>query len=558
MKKLIALLLTLCMALSLAACGGGTTGGNTDSNKNDGGKQNISTELPDKKLTIATSIQINRTEPLNGVGEAVGGRSAIQMVYEPLLLSDGVGNVIPWLAESYEVNDALTEWIFHIREGVTFSNGEALTADDVVCTFNRMVEHYDTPPENSCLHQLWPVGLWGGVEKIDEYTVKVSLNYTFSDVILSFTDTMIIPDEAYAERGEELILDTTSTGYFGTGPWVLQEQTLGQNAVYKKNTNYWNKNYGSYYEEVEVKFITEQTSAAAALANGDIDMYIPSGGISTDLLPQVNQYTDRYNVFQTPAVGFYYLQFNCAEGHPFADEKVREAFLLAIDYQSIVDNVLGGGTVMNQLCPEGFIGYNDSLDAYEYNVEKAKQLLDESSYDGSEIYFMSSNNIHASEDQLLAISDFAKAAGFNIKIEAIENAMFSERRIAGNYDLLLSDGRFFDSYPTNVFVARVKNDEHNHGLYDEKLMSTIGKAAESSDRETYVQCMNEAVARMREISGPLTGLYYADEYAAIGYGITGVELDPAGTYYFQFIDFNVDDPTSTDYAVDWDALTAGL
>lgn len=558
MKKLIALLLVLCMAFSLAACGNNTNSDDPNKTNEDNNKQNISVELPDKKLTIATSIQINRTEPLNGVGEAVGGRSAIQMVYEPLLLSDGTGNVIPWLAESYEVNDDLTEWIFHIREGVTFSNGEALTADDVVCTFERMVAHYDTPPESSYLHQIWPNGLWGGIEKIDEYTVKVNLTYTFADVILSFTDTVIIPNEAFEERGEELILDTTSTGYFGTGPWIMQEQTLGQNAVYKKNPNYWNKNYDSYYEEIEVTFIKEQTSAAAALANGDIDMYVPSGGISPDLLPQVEQYSDRYNVFKTPCVGFYYLQFNCAEGSVFADPKVREAFLLAIDYQSIVDNILGGGTVMNQMCPEGFVGYNDSLDAYEYNPEKAKQLLEESGYDGSTLAFMSSNNIHASEDQMLAIADFAKAVGFNVQVEAVENASFSERRIAGNYDMLLADGRFFDSYPTNIFVARIMNDEHNHGLYDEELMTTIGKAVGASDRDAYKGYISDAVARMRELSGPLSGLYYADEYAAIGYGITGVELDPAGTYYFQFIDFNEEDPTSTDYAVDWDALTAGL
>jgi len=404
-----------------------------------------------------------------------------------------------------------------------------------------MWERYDTPPESGCLHQLWPQGLWGGIEKIDDYTVKVKLNYTFSGSKLSFTDVMIIPDELYAERGEDLFSDQTETGYTGTGPWIMTSHVQGQSVSYKKNENYWNPNVDSYYDEIEIRFITEQTTAVASLINGDIQMYVPAGGISPDLLPQLDGSKDKLQVFNSNMTTFYYLQFDCHEGEAFADEKVRQAFQMSIDYKAIVDNILGGGTVMNQLSPVGAPGYNADLPEYEFDPDAAKKLLEESSYDGRKIDFIVQNNLHLAEDQVLAICDYASAVGFNMNPEIIENASLSERRIAGK-----------------MLLARVGRDEHNTGFKDAELTDILSKASGSTDDETYVKALSDAQKRMRDVYGPMYGLYYADSYVAVSYGITGIEFDPGGTYYFQFIDFNEEDPTSADYALDWDSLFEGL
>jgi peptide/nickel transport system substrate-binding protein len=144
--------------------------------------------------------------------------------------------------------------------------------------------------------------------------------------------------------------------------------------------------------------------------------YIPSGGIKPDLLPQFDSVTDTFDVIDTEQKSFFYLQFECGEGSVFADERMREAFWSSINFDDIAQYVLGGGTTMTQFIPDGFEGYDESLPAYEYNPERAAELLQECGYDGSEIDIYSSITTYMSEDQLLAIADYANSVGFNCRI----------------------------------------------------------------------------------------------------------------------------------------------
>jgi ABC-type dipeptide/oligopeptide/nickel transport system permease component len=386
MKKIQVLSWILVTALAttqLVACGSSSSPSLTPESTTSGGSGasgtspavTSSVSLPDKKITIGLQVPAARFDPLQFPQEAIGGRSMGEMVYEPLLMSDGFGEVYPWLAESYEVNDDATEWIFHLREGVTFSNGEPMTAADVVCTFDRLLANYSGMPASSYIQSIFPDNLFVSAEQVDDYTVKINLAYTFAISLLSFTDVMIIPDEAYAERGDDLFLDQSATGYYGTGPWVLQGHIIGQSANYKKNTNYWNKNYDSYYDEVEFLFITEQSTAIAACISGNIQAYCPSGGIRQDLISQFDSVRDKYDLYVTPQKSFFYVQLCTEAGKAFNDQKVRQAFLMSIDYESIIQYVFGGGTVMSQLIPDGFEGFNSDLPPYEYNPDEAKRLL---------------------------------------------------------------------------------------------------------------------------------------------------------------------------------------
>ncbi|MFR9001534.1 MAG: ABC transporter substrate-binding protein [Anaerobutyricum soehngenii] len=96
-------------------------------------------DLPSKTLSLIMSTPPILYDPINVTQGPIGERTVFEAVLEPLIISDGMGNYYPWLAKSYEYNEDATEWTFHIREGVTFSNGEEMNADDVVATFERIL-----------------------------------------------------------------------------------------------------------------------------------------------------------------------------------------------------------------------------------------------------------------------------------------------------------------------------------------------------------------------------------------------------------------------------------
>lgn len=518
-------------------------------------------DLPSKTLSLIMSTPPILYDPINVTQGPIGERTVFEAVLEPLIISDGMGNYYPWLAESYEYNEDATEWTFHIREGVTFSNGEEMNADDVVATFERILDYDNNdkdPTIKTRINNVWPDHLLQSVEKVDDYTVKVDLGYTYANSLISFTDVAIIPDEAYAERGDDLWLDQTENGYFGTGPWILTEHINNQSATFKKNPNYWNKNYDSYYDTLQITFVTEQTTAIAACISGSAQGYIPSGGIKPDLLPQFDSVTDTFDVFDTEQKSFFYLQFECGEGSVFADERMREAFWSSINFDDIAQYVLGGGTTMTQFIPDGFEGYDESLPAYEYNPERAAELLQECGYDGSEIDIYSSITTYMSEDQLLAIADYANSVGFNCVVHTLENADLDQYRKSGTYDIFMAPANFADASPILNLMSRIYSDQDCHNLKDDELMEDIRLASVTVDKEEREDYLHKAMARIRELWGPQIGMYYATQHAALNYGITGVEFAVGSQIYLQFVDYNVDDPTSTDHGVDWEKLTQGL
>ena len=460
-----------------------------------------------------------------------GSENPARMVFETLIYSDHQGNYTPMLAESWEIDPAGMFWTFKLRQGVTFSNGEPFDADDVVCTFQRLIDDRDTLN--------YPGQYWrdlASVEKIDQFTVKINFTEPYPLAANSFRGTYIIPNEAYEKYGEELFNLQLS---YGTGPWVLKEWIDGQYCHFTKNQNYWNKaEFDSYFDEVYIRHVLEPSSAVAAHLSGDIDAYIPGNGMDRNLVPLYAGTENRIELFEKESNTIIYIQFQFAEGNPFSDINVRRAFDAAIDRQLIIDHILGGGTFPVGLLPLGVIGHDPNVEPHVYDPELARQYLADSSYNGEPVSILLSYNLMKSEDIGLAIADMCNKVGFNMTVSVEEHGSVNTKRFSGNYDLVVSNTMFVDGIPYRHLNSLYLHDNYKSHYYDEVMFDNIRQFNQSMDAQERIEVAQQITRQIREELANMTPLAVLKGMYAVDYGITGIRFYPDGMLNFCYVDFD--------------------
>jgi len=294
------------------------------------------------------------------------------------------GEYVPHLATKIEYADPKTIDIT-LREGVTFHNGEKFDADDVVFTLNMVND-----PENQMVNRN-PVRWISHAEKTGEYSVRLHLDEIFAPAIEYLSTSVVMyPDEYYQEVGK----DGYGRAPVGTGPYKATEVVPGSRLVLEKNEDYFGGGKGQpHIGKVVMRFVQEPNTQIAELMSGNADLIWrlnKEQGEKLDQLAGINAVAG-----ETMRVG--YLQFDSsgsAGDHPLTNVKVRQAISHAIDRQAIVDNLQGGGRVLHLACyPTQFGCESPDAPKYDYNPEKAKQLLDEAGYpNGVEVDFYAYRN----------------------------------------------------------------------------------------------------------------------------------------------------------------------
>lgn len=530
-KKLLALLLAVCMVLGMTACAGsGTPASSTTTDTTSAGEtaQKVDTDGKSKTVSIAISENITDLDPHNH--NNVVNSMMDDMIYSMLVKADHEGNYNPALATEWSVSEDGTEWTFKLREGVLFSNGEPFNADDVVCTFQRLIDS----PELVCAANNWTA--LKAVEKIDEYTAKITLSESIGTMLLALSMTPIIPDQAYAEMGKDLFYGQKM---YGTGKWKFIEWVDGQYLKLAKNENSWEGN-DSYFDDVNIRFILESSTAINAQITGDVDAYIASGGIAADMLSMYAGSENKIEIVNVPCSTIDYLQFQCEEGSVFADPDVRRAFSMAIDRQTIIDNIFGGGGYPTGVTSVSTMGYDPdyTCEYYEYNPEKAKALLETTGYAGEELVISSNVATTNAEAMLLAISENVNAIGFNTRIEVVEGATLLDMRSSGNYDMfvvaaMMTSGDFF-----SFANLRVLNDAHHSNYVNEEMFDQIREANVNPDNTVRDECYRTMNQIMCEECAPMIGLLTLNANEAVTYGITGISLYSDGFYGFENISYD--------------------
>ncbi|WP_370231049.1 ABC transporter substrate-binding protein [Salipiger bermudensis] len=346
---------------------------------------------------------------------AVNDFRILMNVYDGLVrYKSGTLEVEPALATAWEISEDGTEYTFTLREGVTLHDGSPFNAEAVVFNFERMLNedhpYHDTGP--------FPLAFFfssvSSVEAVDDLTVKFTLSEPYAPFLsnLAYPTGLIVSPAAVEQHGADFGRNPSGTGAFTFAEWRSNEAV-----VVEANPDYWDG--APDLEAVVFRPITDANTRTAEMLAGGIDMMVEVPPVA------LSQFQgDGFQVFEQAGPHVWFLILNAKEG-PFADKRVRQAANYAINKEALVNDVLEGtAEVAAGPTPPAFAwAYNEALEPYPYDPEKAKELIAEAGAEGAELTFYVTEGGSGMLDPVAmgtAIQADLNAVGLDTTIETYE------------------------------------------------------------------------------------------------------------------------------------------
>lgn len=297
-------------------------------------------------------------------------------IYDKLVhLVPGTIELKGGLAVDWDIDETLLT--FTIREGVSFHNGDELTAEDVVATYRRFTdpdyEYYAGADYVLGAANMNYAGHIESFEATGEFEVTIELQQSYSPMIrnMAWFPMNIMPKELI-ESDWDLAREPV-----GTGPFALSDFDDGNRLVrLAANEEYWDD--GPFVDEVIFNTIDATSTRAQSLRSEESHIIDGLDASGVQLVADA----DNAEILQQPGINIGFMALNMGSFEPFRDKRVRQAISHAIDKESIIENLYGGvAEVANQPIPPPALGHNSDLGTYEYDPERAQDLLNEAGYE---------------------------------------------------------------------------------------------------------------------------------------------------------------------------------
>ena len=368
-------------------------------------------EKPQGTLRVAVSTYPNTLDgPLAAEQQT---RNTSQPLYDSLIWVNDEGELEPALATSWEISEDGLEYIFHLREGVTFHNGEPFNADAVVFSWNRYINQ-DLP-----WNERWRMA--DSVEKVDDLTVKITTIEPKPLLLRTIaTHWAIVPPEYFQEVGDVEFGNKP----VGTGPYMFVEMVSGDHVTYTANPNYWREGYPKI-ETLIFRPIPESATRVAAIQTGEVDIV---GRLSPEeaqsLLGASGVQVIRYS-----GTRVFYIAFNnmtSGVGQPTEDPLVRQAMNYAVDVQAIVDALFDGYfKPATGFVATGELGYG-VVEQFGYDPDKARELLAQAGYaDGFPMGFACPAGAYTNFEEVCeAVQAYLAEVGIETDLEIMESGYY--------------------------------------------------------------------------------------------------------------------------------------
>lgn len=430
--------------------------------------------------------------------------------------------IVPDLAESWEIIDLETT-IFHLRKGVKFHNGEILTAEDVKFTLDRMQEQ----PTVSFL-----IGEIEKVEVIDENTVKVITKRGFGPLLkhLSHPGAAILNKKAVLEAG-----DAYGQHPIGTGPYKFVDWQSGDRITLKAFEDYYEGK--AKIENIVIRSIPEGTNRTIALETGEVDIVYDVEPVDIDKIKE----NKKLNFLMEASLGNSYLGINTTKA-PFNDVRVRQAMAYAINVKDIIE-VAYKNTAVPANSPIGpkIPGYNKDAKMYEFNREKAKNLLVEAGYpNGFKTSIWVNDNI-IRKDIATILQDQFKAIGIEASIETLEWGAYIDRTARGEHDMFIlgwvtvtGDGDY-GLYP--LFHTSAHGRPGNRAFYSNPKVDELLDIARTSIDQNEREEAYKEVQKIVQEEVPVITMVYTNQNVGMQKYVTNFKLHPTGFFDLYNIEF---------------------
>lgn len=344
-------------------------------------------------------------------------------VLETLTFFDDQMNLIPWLAESWSRSDDGLTWTFVLRDGVTFSNGRPLTAQDVVWSFRRLVA-----PETGS-GNAWRIGGAGTViEAVDDRTVNIT-----TETLIANLPASLAANKSVAVLAEEsLEEDGTIQVPIGSGPFVISEVEGTTRLVLSARNDYWQEGV-PYLDEVIITPITDDAARDLALQGGEVDWIFTISPQNLETL----QNDEDVVVDVAPRLSYDYFGFNLNRA-PFDDVRVRQAIAYAIDREVICQFAFFGLCEPTQGPTGSGTPWYFPYAPYDRDLDQALALLAEAGYgDGFDMEIMTAIGFDETLRGAQVVQQQLAEVGINVTIDNIEFGEWLDRQAAGDFDAFM-------------------------------------------------------------------------------------------------------------------------
>ncbi|MEE4236704.1 MAG: ABC transporter substrate-binding protein [Anderseniella sp.] len=479
---------------------------------------------PLRAATPGGTIRFGQIVPTGAIDPVTiadsGGLTVLSQVAETLVLSGSDLSAVPLLAESWSPNADGNIWTFKLRQGVKFHNGNTMTADDVVATFDRLS---DPKVGSNALSVFSGMLSKGGTRKVDDYTVEFHLdtaNGNFPYAVSTDNYNAVIVPADFTGNYEDAMI--------GTGPFKLDKFTPKVGASFVRNDDYWGPT--PLPDRIEVTFYDDYQPQILALQGGQIDIIqqvpvLQGFGLLND---------PNFDIISTPSSAHQQVHMR-VDMDPFKDKRVRRAIALCLNRPALVQGLMKGKAQIGNDSPfmAAYPSTDPSVPQREKNIAEAKQLMEAAGMAGGFSTTLTAAKYLEIPDYAVLIQNAVKEIGGDIQLNIMDQGAYYGDAVPGKspwLDSVMGITDYGHRGVPNVFLQApltstgTWNSAHfANSEYDALVTSYIGALDLEAQRESASKIQTLLLDET-----PLIFSYFYDFLTVTRKGATGVEPTAMG------------------------------